>query len=322
MQLLPVEIKGIGHSVPARFFDNRFLAEKLAVTEEWIYSRTGIRKRHICEDFQTTSDLALEASLNSINNARISPAEINMIVFCTLTPDKLCPSTASRLQGLLGAVNAFCFDLNAACSGFIYGLSVAYNYIASGSCENVLVVGADLLSRYTDYQDRTTAILFGDAAGAVVVGKGTENAFLSFVLGADGKMGNCIQIPGSGAEKSNLNPYFIMKGSEVFKWAVNIAPEAITQSVKKAGLEISQIDHFVFHQANQRITKAIINKLKIDENKVHSNISDYGNTSAASIPLLLSELDKKAIIAKNQKILLAGFGGGLTWGSCVIEWKK
>jgi 3-oxoacyl-[acyl-carrier-protein] synthase-3 len=321
MHLKPAQIIGTGHYTPARILDNRELAASLGVSEEWIFSRTGIKERRICAEHQTTSEIALYASLNAIADANIMPEEIDLIIFCTLTPDKLCPAAACSLQEALKAKNAAAFDLEAACSGFIFGLSTAYQYIASGMYQTVLVVGADLLSRFTDYSDKSTCILFGDAAGAVIVRASDENSFHSFLLGTDGSLKDLIFIPASGSEQGDAKPFLNMKGKEVFKWAVNFVPRFILKTLNKADLSIADISYFFIHQANQRITNAIINKLQLPAEKVLTNIQDYGNTSAASIPVLLSQAAGEGKLKKGQKLLLVGFGGGISWGSAVLEWK-
>jgi 3-oxoacyl-[acyl-carrier-protein] synthase-3 len=322
MRLVPAQIIGTGHYSPERVLDNKELAASLGVTEDWIFSRTGIKSRYICADHQTTSEIALYASLDAIDEANISPQEIDLIIFCTLSPDKLCPSTACNLQKELKAVHAACFDLEAACSGSVFGLATAYQYIATGMYETVLVVGADLLSKFTDYSDQSSCILFGDGAGAVVVKSSDENSFSPFLLGSDGSLNNLIHIQSSGiAQSPDLPPYLRLKGKEVFKWAVSKVPKIIQDALNKAELAINDIDYFIFHQANQRITNAISNRLGLDPEKVLSNIETYGNTSAASIPILLSQAHKNGKLRSGQKILLAGFGGGISWGVSIIDWK-
>jgi 3-oxoacyl-[acyl-carrier-protein] synthase-3 len=321
MRLIPAQIIGTGHYTPDRVLDNKELSANLGVSEDWIFSRTGIKSRYICSDQQSTSEIAYYASLKAIEQAHILPEEIDLIIFCTLSPDKLCPAAACSLQDKLKAVNAACFDLEAACSGFIFGLSTAYQYIATGTYKTVLVVGADLLSRFTDYSDKSTCILFGDGAGAAIIRASDENSFHSFLLGSDGSIKDLIDIPSSGAHRSDEKPFLRMKGKEVFKWAVNNVPEHIIEVLKKAKLSIDNIDYFLIHQANQRITNSIVNKLHLHPEKVLCNIEDYGNTSAASIPILLSQFARERKFKKGHKLLLAGFGGGISWGATVLEWK-
>lgn len=320
MNIKPLII-GTGHYSPPQVLDNSKLADDLGVTEDWIYSRTGIESRRISHEYQNTSELALYASLNAIEEANINPEEIDMIIVCTLSPDKLCPSTACILQNELKAFNAACFDLEAACAGFIFGLTTAYQYIYSGMYKTILVVGADILSRFTDYNDKSTSILFGDGAGAAIIRAGEEESFKAFNLGSDGSLKDMIHIPSSGVEKSDLKPFLILKGREVFKWAINNVPQIIIDTLKKANMSLTDIDYFIIHQANQRITKAVTEKLSLPIEKVLSNIEDIGNTSAASIPILLSHAVKTGKIKKGHKILMVGFGSGMSWGATIFEWK-
>lgn len=321
MNLIPSRIIGTGHYNPPKVLDNSKLADTLGVTEDWIYSRTGIESRRIRHESQNTSEMALYASLNAIDEANINPEEIDMIIVCTLSPDKLCPATACILQNELKAFNAACFDLEAACSGFVFGLTTAYQYIATGMYKTILIVGADILSRFTDYDDKSTSILFGDGAGAVVLKAGEEKSFLSFNLGSDGSLKDMIYIPSSVIDMSNEKPFLNLKGKEVFKWAVTNVPKIILETVKKAELDLNDIDCFIIHQANQRIINSISEKLNLPESKVLTNIEDVGNTSAASIPILLSQAVKVGKIKKGHKVLLVGFGSGMSWGATIFEWK-
>lgn len=321
MNLRNAHIIGTGHYTPEKVLTNRNLSEMLDVSEEWIYSRTGINSRFIVEKDQKTSELAMYASLEAINKAKINPSEIDLIIFCTITPDKLCPSTACNLQKLIKADNAASFDLVSACSGFIFGLSTAYQYIATGMYETVLVVGADILSKYTNYEDPSTCILFGDGAGAVIVRRSDENSFLDFKLKTESNINDLIHIPSTGTEISDLPPFLTMKGKEVFKWAVNTVPDIIFDSISKLNLTIDDIDYFLLHQANNRITESIRKKLDINTSKFPSNIETHGNTSAASVPILLSQSIDSGLIKKGNKILLAGFGAGISSATCILEWK-
>ncbi len=320
MNIKPLII-GTGHYSPPEVLNNSKLADSLGVTEDWIYSRTGIESRHISHEYQNTSEIALYASLKAIEEANINPDEIDMIIVCTLSPDKLCPSTSCILQNELKAFNSACFDLEAACAGFVFGLTTAYQYIYSGMYKTILVVGADILSRFTDYSDKSTSILFGDGAGAAIIRAGEEESFKTFNLGSDGSLKDMIYIPSSGVEKSDQKPYLTLKGREVFKWAVNNVPKIIIETIKKASMSLNDIDYFIIHQANQRITKAITDKLELSKEKVLSNIEEIGNTSAASIPILLSQAVKEGKIKKGHKILMVGFGSGISWGATIFEWK-
>ncbi|MFN4151147.1 MAG: beta-ketoacyl-ACP synthase 3, partial [Candidatus Sericytochromatia bacterium] len=217
--------------------------------------------------------------------------------------------------------NAASFDLVSACSGFIFGLATAYQYIATGMYETVLVVGADILSKYTNYDDKSTCILFGDGAGAAIIKRSDENSFLDFKLKTDSNINDLIHIPSTGTEISHLPPFLTMKGKEVFKWAVNTVPDMIYDSISKLNLTINDIDYFLLHQANNRITESIRKKLDINKSKFPSNIETHGNTSAASVPILLSQSIDSELIKKGNKILLAGFGAGISYATCILEWK-
>lgn len=321
MNLKNAHIIGTGHYTPEKVLTNKDLSEMLDVSEEWIYSRTGINSRFVVEKEQKTSDLAMKASLDAINKAQINPSEIDLIIFCTITPDKLCPSTACNLQKLIKADNAASFDLVSACSGFIFGLATAYQYIATGMYETVLVVGADILSKYTNYEDKSTCILFGDGAGAAIIKRSDENSFLDFKLKTESNINDLIHIPSTGTEISDLPPFLTMKGKEVFKWAVNTIPDMICDSISKINLNIDDIDYFFLHQANNRITESIRKKLDISTSKFPSNIETHGNTSAASVPILLSQSIDSGLIKKGNKLLLAGFGAGISSATCILEWK-
>lgn len=321
MNLKNAKIIGTGHYTPENILTNKKLSEMLDVSEEWIYSRTGIESRFISDKEQITSELAMYASIQAIEEAKIKPEDIDLIIFCTITPDKLCPATASNLQKLIEAYSATSFDLVSACSGFIFGLSTAYQYIATGMYKTVLVVGADMLSKYTNYEDKSSCILFGDGAGAVILQKSEEeNSFINFKLKTEANINDFIHIPSTGTESSNLLPFLTMKGKDVFKWAVSTVPEMILSTLKECNLTIDDIDYFLLHQANSRITESIRKKLDISEEKFPSNIINHGNTSAASVPILLSQSVKSKIIKKGDKILLAGFGAGISSGISVLDW--
>lgn len=328
MNLQPVGILGTGKYVPERVLTNRELEQMVETNDEWIVSRTGIRERRLAAPDQATSDLAYEASVVALQAAGITAEELDLIIVATITPDMFFPSTACILQDKLGAAKAAAFDLSAACSGFIYGLATASSMIASGMYRHVLVVGAECLSRITDFTDRNTCILFGDGAGAVVLGPVPEGrGFRSFELGADGAGGDLLKVCGGGsrvpATEQSLGErqHFIqMAGSEVFKFAVRIMGNAAEQALHKAGLGKADIDLLVPHQANIRIIQSALNRLQLSEDKCMINLDKYGNVSAGSIPIALAEAVESGRIKEGDTIVMVGFGGGLTWGASVLTW--
>jgi len=321
MSLQPVGVLGTGMHVPERVLTNHDLEQMVDTSDEWIVTRTGMRERRIAREDETTSDLAYEASLKALARAGINPEDLDLIVVATITPDNLFPSTACRLQARLGAKKAAAFDLSAACSGFIYGLANAVNFIATGIYKYVLVVGAECLSKITDYTDRNTCILFGDGAGAVVLGPVPEGrGFRSFVLGADGEGGELLKLAESGSENGPGKPVIRMAGSEVFKFAVRIMGAAAEEALDKAGMNKADVDLLVPHQANIRIIQAALNRLELPEEKCMVNLDKYGNVSAASIPIALAEADEQGRLKEGDCVVMVGFGGGLTWGASVLIW--
>jgi len=328
MNLLPVGIIGSGKYVPERVLTNKELEQMVETNDEWIVTRTGIRERRLASAEQASSDLAYEAALKALDMAGITAEQLDLIVVATITPDMSFPSTACILQDRLGAKKAAAFDLSAACSGFIYGLANASNFIAAGIYKYALVIGAECLSKITDYTDRNTCILFGDGAGAVVLGQVPEGrGFKSFELGADGSGGELLNIKGGGSrcpsssESLESKRHFIyMAGSEVFKFAVRIMGSAAEEALRKAGLEKSDIDLLVPHQANIRIIQSALNRLNLNEDKAMINLDKYGNMSAASIPVALAEAVENGRVKEGDCIVLVGFGGGLTWGASVLVW--
>lgn len=328
MSLIPVGIIGTGKYVPERVLTNRDLEQMVDTNDEWIVTRTGIRERRLAAAEQASSDLAYEASLQALANAGIRAEELDLIIVATITPDMAFPSTACILQEKLGAKKAAAFDLSAACSGFIYGLANASNFIATGTYKYALVVGAECLSKITDYTDRNTCVLFGDGAGAVVLGAVPEGrGFRSFELGADGSGGELLKVEGGGSrcpaspESLEGKRHFIyMAGSEVFKFAVRVMGSAAEEALRKAGIDKSEIDLLVPHQANIRIIQSALQKLQLSEDKAMINLDRYGNVSAASIPLALAEAVESGRVEEGDKLLLVGFGGGLTWGASVLVW--
>ncbi|MDF2725130.1 MAG: 3-oxoacyl-ACP synthase [Paenibacillus sp.] len=328
MNGVPVGILGTGMYVPERILTNRELEQIVETNDEWIVSRTGMSERHIVAPDQATSDLAYEASLEALANAGVSAEELDLILVATITPDMAFPSTACILQSRLGAKQAAAFDLSAACSGFIYGLANAAGLIATGMYKKALVIGAECLSRITDYTDRNTCILFGDGAGAVVLGEVPEGrGFLSFELGADGSGGELLKASGGGSRNPLSQEvldarlqYIYMAGKEVFKFAVKIMDSAAEAALSKAGLTKSDIDLLVPHQANIRIIRSALERLELPEEKCMINLNKYGNVSAASIPIALAEAVREQRVKPGDTLLLVGFGGGLTWGASALVW--
>ncbi|NQX65721.1 ketoacyl-ACP synthase III [Paenibacillus alba] len=325
---MPVGVLGTGKYVPERILTNQELETMVETNDEWIVSRTGIRERRIAAEGQATSDLCYEASLLAMASAGITADQLDLIIVATITPDMSFPSTACVLQEKLGAKKAAAFDLSAACSGFVYGLANASNFIATGTYKYALVIGADCLSRITDYTDRNTCILFGDGAGAVVIGEVPEHrGFKSFELGADGTGGPLLKIEGGGsrnpASQNSIDQrlhYIYMAGAEVFKFAVRIMGNAADEALRKAGWEKADIDLLVPHQANMRIIQASLNRLELTDDKCMINLDKYGNMSAASIPVALAEAAEQGRLNEGDRIVLVGFGGGLTWGASALVW--
>ncbi|MCD1257866.1 ketoacyl-ACP synthase III [Paenibacillus athensensis] len=328
MKLTPVGVLGSGKYVPERILTNQELETMVETNDEWIVSRTGIRERRIAAPGQATSDLAYEASLIALKNAGLTAEDIDLIVVATITPDMAFPSTACILQDKLGAKRAAAFDLSAACSGFIYSLANAANFIATGIYKYALVIGADALSTITDYTDRNTCVLFGDGAGAVVIGAVPEGrGFKSFELGADGAGGELLKISGGGSRNPATHDtvdqrlhYIYMAGSEVFKFAVRIMGSAAEEALRKAGMSKNDIDLLIPHQANNRIIQSALSKLDLTEDKCMINVHRYGNMSAASIPVALAEAVEEGRVREGDCLLLVGFGGGLTWGASTLIW--
>lgn len=328
MNLHPVGIIGTGKYVPDRILSNQELEQMVETNDEWIVTRTGIRERRLAAAEQATSDLAYQASLKAIEAAGIAIEDIDLIIVSTITPDMFFPSTACLLQEKLGAKQAAAFDLSAACSGFIYGLATASNMIATGMYKHVLVVGAETLSRITDYTDRNTCILFGDGAGAVVLGQvPAGRGFKSFELGADGGGGELLKVSGGGSRKpstadtvSSKDHFIYMAGNEVFKFAVRIMGGAAEEALRKAGMNKEDVDLLVPHQANVRIIQSALNRLDLPEEKCMINLDKYGNMSAASIPVALAEAVEQGKINEGDCLVFVGFGGGLTWGASVLIW--
>ncbi len=328
--LIPVGITGIGVSIPERILNNHDLEKMVETSDEWIRSRTGISERHIIADDLSTSDLAAEAGLKALEDANVSPKDVELIIVATGSPDMIFPSTACVAQQKMGIKGCPAFDLQAACTGFSYGLAVASSFVATGTYKTVLLIGAEAITRFVNWKDKNTCVLFGDGAGAVVLQEVEPGyGILSNYLSADGTRGDLLKIPAGGAMlptssetvKNNLH-YIHMSGNEIFKFAVKVLPRAAKIALKKANLKVGDIDFLIPHQANQRIIDVAVERLKIDSSKVVSNINKYGNTSSASIPIALYELWAAGKLIKGNIVLSVGFGGGLTWGANVIRWHK
>ena len=325
---LTTEIAGWGMSLPATIRTNTDLEESVDTSDEWIQSRTGIRERRIANDNETTAMLALQAGLQAIRTAEIPPIQIDLIIVATITPDYGFPAVANTVQHALGAANAAAFDINAACTGFVYGISIADGLIQSGHYRTILLIGAETMSRIVDWTDRATCVLFGDGAGAVVL-RASQNTqgILSTTIHSDGAGAHLLFRPGSAGYQPASNgiiksesAYIKMDGREVYKFAIRTMTEATLETLAKAGLEVEEVDLFIPHQANIRIIDAATKQLHLDPSKVFTNVSRYGNTSAASIPIALCEAVDAGLIKQGDKLLLVAFGGGLAWGGVAMEW--
>lgn len=320
---MTARIIGTGSYVPERIVTNHDLAQIVETNDEWIRTRTGIGTRHLAMDMGT-SEIAAKAAEKAIQMAGIRPDEIDFIVAATSTPDKHFPACACEVQKAIGAKNAAAYDISAACSGFVFALSTMYAFIHAGIYKTGLVIGADLLSKVTNWEDRGTCVLFGDGAGAVVV-KADETGVRHLVMGADGNRGDVLSClsRSTGNFLTGTKPemgYMTMDGQEVFKFAVKKVPECILQVLRETGTELDEIKYFVLHQANVRILESVAKRLKQPIEKFPMNMEHYGNTSGASIPILLDECNRKQMFEPGDKIVLAGFGAGLTWGAILLEW--
>jgi 3-oxoacyl-[acyl-carrier-protein] synthase-3 len=321
-------ILGTGHSYPQGILTNADLENIVDTTDEWITTRTGIKQRRKAAPGEYTSQFAAQASREALERAGMDPMEIDLILCATVTPDQILPSTACLIQAQLGAHKAAAMDIVAACSGFVYGLSLADAMIRGGQVKNVLVIGAEILTRYVDYTDRATCVLFGDGAGAAVVGPTEgDRGILAAKIRSDGRYEEQLYAPGGGTKGgftaetiARGDHFFKMKGNEVFKVAVRSMSEISRDVLCQANLKTDDIDLFIPHQANQRITDAVSNMLGVDQSHVYSNIAMHGNTSSASIPIGLDECVETGRVKTGDIVLLSSFGGGFTWGSLVMRW--
>jgi len=326
--LRSVGITGIGSYAPERILTNFDLEKMVDTSDEWIVTRSGIRERHIASEKQATSDIAYEASIRAMKDAGVEPEDIDLIIFATVSPDKIVPSTACITQDKLGCVNAGAFDLMAGCTGFIYALSVAHQMVATGSHDTVLVIGADVLSKLTDWEDRNTCVLFGDGGGAAIVQPVEEGyGLIDHIIGARGSGHMYIEVPAGSTfmpathkTVDDRQHYIKMLGREVFKFAVNIIGKTTKDLSKKTGIPIEDIKIIVPHQANNRIIEAGSKRLKLNNGIMYSNLEKYGNTSAGSVPLALVDAISEGRINKGDYVLLVGFGAGLTYGGIMMKW--
>lgn len=315
------KIISTGSYLPKKFLTNYDLEKTVDTTDSWIFERTGIKKRHLAEENELTSDIAFEASKRALENSGLKAEDIDMIILATTTPDLTFPATATKVQAKLNANSAFAFDIQAVCSGFVFAMATADNFIKSGQVKNALVIGADILSRIVDWKDRNTCVLFGDGAGAVVLQATTEESsgIISSDLHSDGSLNDILKT--SGGPSSNQKSGFIeMAGKEVFKHAVDKMSKSVIAALKKANLKVSDIDLLVPHQANARILSAVANRLELSEEKIILTVESHANTSAASIPLALDYAVKNNRVKKGDLVVLEALGGGLTWGSVVLKW--
>lgn len=321
-------ILGTGAYLPEKILTNQDLEKMVETSDDWIVSRTGIRERRVAGVGEASSDLAYKAAEKAIESAGIRAEQIDLIIVATITPDTSFPSTANVLQDRLGAKRAASFDLAAACSGFLYGIATASQFIENGLYRYALVVGVECLSKIVDWSDRNTCVLFGDGAGAAVLGPVKDGSgFLSFELGSDGSGGDLLKLPAGGSRLpassetiANKQHFLYMAGSDVFKFAVRVMGSAAEAVIEKAGLTKDDIDFLVPHQANIRIIDSAVKRLGLSADKVVVNLDRYGNMSAASIPVALDEAVRSGKIKEGDHLVLVGFGGGLTWGATVLKW--
>lgn len=323
----PISITGMGVYVPERVLTNDDLAKMVDTSDEWIVTRTGIRERRIAADDEATSDLCIPAAEHALAAAGFEPGELDLLIVATITPDMPFPATATAVADRLGATAAAAYDLSAGCTGFMYALSQAYSSIAAGFVRNALVIGADTLSRVTDWSDRSTCVLFGDGAGAVVLERVGEGGFLGFELGADGSGANALYMPAGGSRLpassetvASRQHFAKMNGREVFKFGTRILVSSAEAILTACGKRVEDVDLYVPHQANIRIIDHAAKKLGVPEDRVFVNVDRYGNTSSASIPLALADAHEKGRLRDGTLVLMTGMGAGLTWGSSLMTW--
>jgi 3-oxoacyl-[acyl-carrier-protein] synthase-3 len=322
-----IGIVGVGSYVPEKVLTNDDLSKLVETSDEWITERTGIKERHIADPGQAASDLALPAARQALEQAGVAAADLDLVVVATVTPDMFFPSTGSLLASELGAPDAAAYDLSAGCTGFMYALAQAYGTVAGGLTKNALVVGTETLTKISNWPDRATCVLFGDGAGAVVIGPVPDGGFKGFELGSDGEGGKELSIPGGGsrnpssAETVAQEMHFLqMNGREVYKFATRVLVSSAEKLLGEIGLTVEDVDLYVPHQANKRIIDHAASKLGIPEEKVFVNVDRYGNTSSASIPLCLAQGVREGRLQEGTRVLMTGMGAGLTWGSAYTVW--
>ena len=318
---MPNRITGTGSYLPARVWTNADLAARVETSDEWIVARTGIRQRHIAGDNQTTSDLALPAALAAIEAAGLGASDIDLIIVATTTPDMVFPSTACLLQAKLGIAGCPAFDVQAVCSGFVYGLALADHMLTGGPYRNALVVGAEIYSRILDWNDRSTCVLFGDGAGAVVLSKGHRAGIIASRLHADGSHAGILQVPGH-VDRGRIrgDPLLKMDGQGVFRFAVRVLADVSDEVLADAGMQRCDVDWLIPHQANVRIIDSTAKRLGLGSGKVITTVDKHANTSAASIPLALDRAVRDGRVRDGQHVIMAGVGGGFTWGALLVRW--
>jgi len=320
-------ILGLGCYLPARKLTNKDLEKMVDTSDEWIMTRTGIRERRLAPKESAASDLGLEAARAAVKDAGLKPEDIGLIITATVTGDMAFPSTSCIIQDKIGAVNAAAFDINAACSGFIFGITAAKQFVDTGLYKNVLVIGTEKMTSLVDWQDRSTCVLFGDGAGACVIGRSKDRQIISCFIGSNGSCGNLLKLPAGGSRiptteetvKNKLH-FLKMEGNEVFKLAVKVMADAANKAITKAGLLCTDVDLLIPHQANIRILMAVAKKMGLPEEKIFLNIEKYGNMSAASTAVALAEANQEQRIKKGDNVALVAFGAGLTYGAVVIKW--
>lgn len=317
-----MELLGTGSCLPRHVVTNEELSNLVDTSDDWIFQRTGIRERRLAKE-ETTSEMAVRAVREALEKSGVGADEIDLIVLATVSPDCMIPSGACQVQSEIGAWNAVAFDVNAACSGFIYAMNVVYAYLKAGIYQTALVIGTETFSNLLNWSDRSTCVLFGDGAGAVVLRQG--DGLYHQAIHSNGSRGNVLTCGNRDRKNplikdASLETYIKMDGKEVFKFAVSKVPECIHELLEQAKVEKEHIKYVILHQANIRIIKSIAKRLNMPESKFPSNLERYGNTSAASIPILLDEMNRSGLLEKKDKIILSGFGGGLTWGAILMEW--
>ncbi|MDR1146639.1 MAG: ketoacyl-ACP synthase III [Verrucomicrobiales bacterium] len=324
-----MKILATGKYLPARIVPNSFFEKTLETSDDWIFTRSGIKERRIASDRETAAYMATQSALDALAKADLAATDLGMIIVGTSTSDYVFPSVACQVQAAIGAPHAAAFDLQAACSGFLYSLILANQFLSSGTCQNILVIGVDKLSAIINWHDRSTAVLFGDGAGAAVLqanhGQHCHGRLLAFDLGADGRYAQILSMPNANTAKANAidlshGVSMYMSGQEVFKHAVTAMAQSVQKSLATAGLTLDDIKCVIPHQANLRIVKVLADRLKIPKEKVFTNLERYGNISAACIPVALSEAAQHYQLQPGDKVLMVAFGGGLTWASAIMEW--